>query len=436
MRRRFFAKAFAFVLAVLLSCAGARAHAAAPGSELTVSVLTFGPGDHPFYKFGHNAIWIHDDRFGRDLVYNFGTFDFHSKTLVSDFLKGRLSYWLSVQSLDGTIAHYRAERRSITAQQLALNPEQRSLIAQRLMENALPQNRAYRYDYYRDNCSTRVRDVLDGVIDGRLHEASKGPAALSFRGHTTRLTADDPSLALALDAAMGDVIDQPITQWEEMFLPSKLHDGLTNVAMPGPDGDVPLVANEITLLSADRPPLRTTPPQWHVPMALAGLALGGLLAWLGRMAPKRRAARVGFGLLLLVFALPAGVLGGIFAFFWFGTDHGVAHHNENLLQCSPLALVIVVLSIGVMWGRAGAMDKTRKVLSVIAGGAVLGIVLKVLPWFDQVNGQIIALMLPAWAGAATGARWMTAGTPTSTPTPTPTSTPTSTSTSTPPEEEG
>ncbi len=404
-------RAFAIAVALLVLVATIPARAAVAGSELTVSVLTFGPGDHPFYKFGHNAIWIHDDRLGRDLVYNFGTFDFHSKTLVSDFLKGRLSYWLSVQSLDGTIAHYRAERRSIDAQQLALTPEQRRLLAQRLAENALPQNRAYRYDYYGDNCSTRVRDAVDGVLDGQLHEASKGPAALSFRGHTTRLTADDATLALALDAAMGDVIDKPVTQWEEMFLPSKLHDGLTNVTMHGAGGDVPLVAKEIPLLTADRPPLRSEPPRWHVQLALISIAIGGALAWLGRMARRRRAARVGYGLLLLLFALPAGVLGAIFVFFWFGTDHLVAHHNENLLQCSPLALAIAVLAIGVMWGRPGAMEKTRKLLRVIATGAALGILLKVLPWFDQVNGQIIALMLPAWAGAATGARWMTATPP-------------------------
>jgi len=268
---------YALAIAALVLFLPARANAfgplgGPPGSELTVSVLTFGPGDHPFYKFGHNAIWIHDSRTGRDLVYNFGTFDFHSKTLVSDFLKGRLSYWLSVQSLEGTIAHYRAEKRSINAQELALTPEQKRTLAQKLADNALPQNRAYRYDYYKDNCSTRVRDAVDDILEGQLHNASKGPAGLSFRGHTTRLTADDATLALTLDAAVGDVIDKPVTQWEEEFLPSKLHDGLARVTLHADSGDIPLVAKETTLLAADRPPLREAPPRWHVQLALTAIA--------------------------------------------------------------------------------------------------------------------------------------------------------------------
>ena len=97
-----------------------RLASAAPGDELTVSVLTFGPGDHPFFKFGHNAILVHDDVQRADWVYNFGTFGFDSPLLVIDFLKGKLKYWLSVQSLRGTIALYKRENRTIDVQVLRL----------------------------------------------------------------------------------------------------------------------------------------------------------------------------------------------------------------------------------------------------------------------------------------------------------------------------
>jgi hypothetical protein len=161
----------------LLCLAPARAaRAAEPGAELTISVLTFGPGDHPFYKFGHNAILVHDALRGRDDVYNYGTFDYRARTLVPDFLHGRLQYWLSVASLEVTVEQYRSENRSVTAQELALSAAQRRALVERLGRAALPANRYYRYDYYRDNCSTRVRDVIDGVLDGRLRDASRGPA--------------------------------------------------------------------------------------------------------------------------------------------------------------------------------------------------------------------------------------------------------------------
>src|SRR5689334_17904753 len=77
--------------------------------ELTVGLLTFGPGDHPFFKFGHNAIWVHDSVKRVDRVYNFGTFFFDSPLLIPTFLKGKLKYWLSVDALNSTIAIYRYE---------------------------------------------------------------------------------------------------------------------------------------------------------------------------------------------------------------------------------------------------------------------------------------------------------------------------------------
>lgn len=273
--------------------AGGAGGAGEQRSELTISLLTFGPGDHPFYKFGHDALLVHHAREGRDArddVYNYGTFDYRSPTLISDFLKGRLRYWLSVQSLAATVAQYRAENRSILAQELALTPEQRRALADRLAHDALPANRYYRYDYYRDNCSTRVRDAIDTAVGGRLRAASAGPASLTFRGHTERLTADDVPVYLGLDLAMGDVIDEPITQWEEMFLPSMVEERVRHVGNVGnvgnvspstPAADVPLVARETLLLDAHRAPLRESPPRWGVRMGLIGSALGFALAALG-----------------------------------------------------------------------------------------------------------------------------------------------------------
>jgi len=407
--------------------AGEASEAEEPGSELTISLLTFGPGDHPFYKFGHDALLVHQARAGRDAhdargprddVYNYGTFDYRSPTLISDFLKGRLRYWLSVQSLAATVAHYRAENRSILAQELALTPQQRRALADRLAHDALPANRYYRYDYYRDNCSTRVRDAIDAAVGGRLRAASAGPASLTFRGHTERLTADDVPVYLGLDVAMGDAIDQPITQWEEMFLPSMVEERVRHVTNLGsvgsvsastPAGDVPLVARETLLLDPHRPPLRESPPRWGVRMGLIGSALGVALAALGHAARSSRLARVGFGLGLAVLGLAAGLLGCIFVFFWLATDHSVAHHNENILQCFPLGLTLAVFAVGVAWGSEGAKRAVAAIAAVLAVCSITGLALKALPWFDQVNGPLVALLLPVWTGAAVGgaalARW-------------------------------
>jgi hypothetical protein len=382
---------------------------AEPGADLTISVLTFGPGDHPFYKFGHNAILVHDATARQDDVYNYGTFSYQSSTLIPDFLKGRLRYWLSVQPLDVTVAHYRSENRSIVAQELALTPAERHALADRLAHDALPENRYYRYDYYGDNCSTRVRDAIDAVLEGKLHAASNGPAAFSLRGHTERLTADDLPVYLGLDVAMGDVIDRPISQWEEMFLPSKLQESLRRVTLVRPEGSTPLVARESVMLAAERAPLREVPPYWLGPMIASGVTGGLFLALLGNAGATSRLARAAFGAVLCALGLTAGLLGVAFAFLWLATDHAVASHNENLLQLSPLALLLAVAAASLAMGKRRAARSVGVLTVLVAMCSLAGLTLKVHPAFDQHNGQFIALFLPLWAGAALGARLVARG---------------------------
>jgi hypothetical protein len=412
--------AFCAAFAVCAACASdaqaseARAsdarEAREPGSELAISLLTMGPGDHPFYKFGHDALLVHDardPRHPRDDVYNYGTFDYRSPTLISDFLKGRLRYWLSTQSLAATVAQYRSENRSITAQELALAPADRRALADRLAHDALPENRYYRYDYYRDNCATRVRDVIDAAVGGRLRAASAAPASLTFRGHTERLTADDVPVYLGLDVAMGDVIDQPGTQWEEMFLPSMVEERVRHVTLTTPAGEIPLVARETQLVAAKRAPLREAPPRWALPMGLLGVAFGSVLAVLGAASRRSRAARVAFGVTLAVVGGVAGLLGCVFAFFWVATDHYVAHHNENLLSCSPLGLALAAFAVALAWGSEHAKRAVAAIATLLAASSLIGLALKALPAFDQANGAIVALLVPLWIGAAVGARLAT-----------------------------
>jgi hypothetical protein len=402
MRARWPLALAAFCLSLLGAPSAARAEA---GDDLTISVLTFGPGDHPFFKFGHNAILVHNarSRNGRaDQVYNFGTFLFDSPLLIPVFLRGKLLDWLSSQSLGGTLAAYHHENRSIDAQELNLTPAQRLELATALEVNARDENKEYKYDYYRDNCSTRVRDAVDRVTGGRVKAASTAPARMTWRDHTMRLTADDLPIYLGLYVAMGSFIDQPITVWEEMFLPARLQETLRTVTIPGPNGDIPLVKKETTLLAAERAPLRAEPPHWTLRMGLVGALLGGGLAALGALGQKNRKARVAFGLVLAPVGFLLGLLGCIFLMFWLVTDHEVAYHNENILQCVPWALALVPASVRVALDRAGGIRRAFVLCRAAAVASGVGLVLKILPWFHQGNGQIIALLLPLWAGATYG----------------------------------
>jgi hypothetical protein len=137
-------------------------------------------------------------------------------------------------------------------------------------------------------------------------------------------------------------------------------------------------------------------------MGLVGLVAGGVLAGLGSIAP--RWARIVLGALLGVLGLAAGLLGCIFVFFWVATDHVVAHHNENMLQLSPLGLALAAFAPGFALGRPRATRRAAAIAALMAAISIAGLLLKVLPWFDQQNGSVIALCLPLWLSAAAACR--------------------------------
>jgi hypothetical protein len=368
---------------------------------LSIYVVTFGPGDHPFFKFGHDALLVRDRATGRDLVYNFGTFRFEPG-LIGEFLKGRLTYWLSVSTLPVVMASYEHENRTIVLQELALGPAAKRELVARLQENARPENREYKYDYFLDNCSTRVRDAVDRATGGALRAVSRAPGRQTLREQALRMTADAVPLYLALDLVLAGVTDRPIDRWAEMYIPEELERGLRAVTVPGPAGSRPLVVSEQTAFAANRPPPLERPPARFVPLLLVGLGIGLVLVALGWAAPHRPLVRALFGIVVAAWGLLVGFIGCFLIYAWTMTDHVVAHRNENIFLCAPWALSLLVLGVGVALGWRGA---TRNALRVAVSAllfAILGWSLKAFPPFHQHNGELIALLLPPWFGMAIG----------------------------------
>jgi hypothetical protein len=379
--------------------APAPAAAAAPPVEdsLSIYVVTFGPGDHPFFKFGHDAILVRDRKSGQDRVYNFGTFRF-APGLIGDFLKGRLTYWLSVSPLAPTMASYERENRTIVLQELALPPEAKQTLVAQLNENARPEKREYKYDYFLDNCSTRVRDAIDRATGGALRAVSRAPGRLTLREQALRMTADAVPLYLALDLVLAGSTDRPIDRWAEMYIPEELERGLRAVTLAGPGGPRPLVASEQTAFAAARPPPLERPPARFVALLLVGLGIALVFVALGWAAPHRPLVRALLGLAVGGWGLAVGFVGCFLVYAWTLTDHVVAHRNENIFQCAPWAVSLLVLGVGVAlgWRRA-----TRNALRVAVASlllALLGWGLKAHPAFHQHNAALIALLLPPWFG--------------------------------------
>ncbi len=374
-----------------------------PGSELTISIMTMGVGAEVWERFGHNAIVVEDRRHGTSVAYNYGMFSFRQENFLLRFIQGRMWYWMAGYPTEDDVPRYIAAERSVWQQELNLTPAQRLAMRDALEQNALEENKFYRYDYYLDNCSTRVRDAVDRVLGGAFKAQMQGPASGSFRFHTQRLNTNSLPLYTGLLLALGHGADRPITRWEEMFLPLKLREYLDTVRVPDSTGAlVPLVRAERALYVSDRYPVPEAPPSWGLGFLLAGLALGGLLCGAGVAAAGSSAARRTLKWLGTAWALVTGVAGLILVGLWGFTDHVIAARNENVLQCSLFALALAVVLPLVSPARAGATRAARLLALCVGGLSLLGLALKLMPAFNQVNGQVLALFVPANLGLMLG----------------------------------
>ncbi len=154
-----------------------RRRSAPPGSELTISVMTMGVGEEVWERFGHNAILVEDRRAGSSIAYNFGMFSFRQEHFLLHFLQGRMWYWMAGYPTEEEVPRYIAARRSVWQQELNLTPAERLAIREDLERNARDENKFYRYDYYLDNCSTRIRDVIDRASAVRSTPRCRRPRA-------------------------------------------------------------------------------------------------------------------------------------------------------------------------------------------------------------------------------------------------------------------
>lgn len=407
LRRGGLALAGAAGLAAAPLAAQPFAQAAAADTSLRIVLLTMGPGDEVWENFGHNAIWVHDPAAGTDKAYNYGMFDFRQENFILNFARGRMNYWMEGFDAYLTLDHYRQLNRSVWAQELNLTPRQAAEVKRLLEWNERPENRFYRYDYYRDNCSTRVRDIIDRVLGGALKRATASrPSGTTYRWHTRRLVgqgAGNVPIFTAIDFGLGPAADRPISRWEEMFLPMKLRDEAAALQVPDASGrPVPLVARQQTLFTATRPAEPAAPPHWLIGYLLAGVLGAAAIAGLTLAVRKSAAWRPGFALVTGLWLLFAGAGGLILLGLWAVTDHAIAYRNENLLQLSPLALPLVVLVPALGYGARWAGRWASRIAITVAALSLLGFVPQILPWFSQANGYAIALALPinltvAWA---------------------------------------
>lgn len=347
----------AILLLVLVSLAQPRHASAQLGADTlsassTISVLTILPGDEVYSMFGHTAIRVQDPEQGIDHTYNYGTFDFGNPIVfVGQFSYGNLDYILSDTAFRSVLSFYRdVARRPIIEQVLNLTLQQRLKVFEFLEWNARPENRAYRYDFLFDNCSTRVRDLFYNELDSLQYATDTVPEA-TFRHLLDPYAADRPFLDFGWDLLMGTQVDRLASEWETMFLPLYLMAAVDSATIQRNGQPHPFVAKKDTLFWVEGRDMPDSTAPWPSIVLWGVFWIGLSLTILQRSGAWQRAGAMFDGILFLV----VGLAGTVMLLMWLVSLHSVTDNNWNLLWAWPTHLVVAFVigrSNSPVWLRA------------------------------------------------------------------------------------
>jgi len=299
----------------------------AAGEPSGANLLVAGPGDAMYEYWGHIGIIIENDSEETDLFYDFGNFSFYSDTFYGNFIMGRMIYISSVTRTGLFINQIMQEDRDLKLYPLNFGTDELRELDATLRWWVLPENQEYLYDYFLDNCSTIIRDILNDVTGGSLRASTESVPDKTYR-HYAR-TGARPSFAneVLLHFLLGKKQDEEISLWDLMFIPQMVGDTVLDFEYLGRDGVIRVLADrEIVLNESSRPPVPEEPRiLWPWLLAL-GIALA--LLWNS----GRRLLRA---LIILFVGIPGLILGFLMLF----TDHTAAYNNINILPSIPTVLL-------------------------------------------------------------------------------------------------
>ncbi len=358
----------------------------ARNAPIRIGVITMLPGTIFWERFGHDAIVVDDPALPEPISYNFGFFDLDEPGFVRRFIQGDMQYQLLALPLSQDLAYYRQVGRGVQLQWLDFTPAQAQHLARDLAFNALPQNARYRYDYFTDNCATRVRDALDRALDGALQRRWQATSqGNTYRGEAVRLASPATWMALGFDVGLGPAADRPLTRWQDAFVPMHLAQLLRETRLA--DGR-PLVLAETTLLPHQLPAEPAAQRRWWWAWLAAGIAIGAGLLALQRRHPAAVAA------FAAVFWLLCGVLGVLMLYLWLGTEHRFGWANRNALLLNPLCLLLLPAVPALLRNRRPRAWFTW-LLRIVAACVIAAILVLWLSIGDaQRNAHWVALLAP------------------------------------------
>lgn len=301
--------------------------------QATISVITCGPGQNELYSaFGHSAFRVNDPVNGFDYAFNYGVFDFNQPNFYLNFARGHNYYKLAVQDYKRFEYYYIYYNRYVHEQVLNLMPWQKQRLFDYLQWNAQPENQSYLYDYFYDNCATKLPEIVTKVFgDSVTFNDSHITTTYSIRQLTDQYLKWQPWGDLGIDICLGLPMDKRATPYEYMFLPDYVEAGFDNATINGQ----PLVKQKNIVYQAqpeDRSNGLLTPIYLFTLLAILSIALA---------VRDLRRKKVSTGFDVILFGI-TGLIGWLLLLLWTATDHKAAANNLNMLWALPTHLVVAV----------------------------------------------------------------------------------------------
>ena len=351
-----------------------------------VSILTMGPGDNLYDKFGHSAFRIEDPTRGFDAVYNYGVYDFDTPNFYTKFAQGKLLYKLEGVNSQPFIDHYIAQNRWIKQQELDLSYSEKQELFTFLNNNLKPENKYYKYDFFYDNCATKIRDVLVNVLgDDIIYTADFTSEDKTFRELIQQNVHWNTWGSVGMDVAIGAVTDKKATTWQYQFLPDYVFLATATADLKQNNGIQPLVANTETIYEATKKP--PTSDFLMSPLFIFILLALAIIGYTYRDAKRHVRSRA---LDVLIFGV-TGCIGVFLCLLWFATDHSATANNYNLLWAFPFNLLIAFFI-----GKSRPKVWVRRYVLFL----VLLLVLLVMHWFTGVQ-EFAYAFIPLFVALAT-----------------------------------
>lgn len=299
-------------------------------NDTTVYLITCAPGTETYSVWGHSALRIVIPQTQTDDVYNWGVFDFATPNFAWKFAKGRLNYMLGVYPFDRFLQGYFFENRAVWSQEIYLQPVEKLRLMLLIQENLKPENRYYRYDFFYDDCSTRIRDLLEKIFGNKLiYPPDDEDKAPSFRTMIAEYHKNYPWLDMGINLLMGMPGERKTSFRDRMFLPYDLQKNLTRAVISRDRRMMPLLGRTETVLDFPEPEnnsrLYTSPVFVFSVLLIILIVLSAFL---------RKSTVMNY--IDIAIFLAFSVLALLMIFFNFFTDHAQMRMNLNIIWFNPV----------------------------------------------------------------------------------------------------